>query len=74
MEHPPDRVAARLGPQAAFPKSLSSVAVPAVCPDTLPICTLGPGPGLAAAAMPGPRTCVRLFLLELAMKKLDELS
>jgi hypothetical protein len=38
-----------------------------------PICTLGPGPGLAAAAMPEPRACVRLFLLELAMK-IDELS
>jgi hypothetical protein len=39
-----------------------------------PICALGPGLELTAAAMPEPRTCLRLFLLELAMKKIDELS
>ena len=41
---------------------------------SISICAPGAGPGLAAAAMPEPRTCVRLFLLELAVKKIHKLS
>jgi len=54
----------------------NAVGGPRCLPDTghLPSVTPGPGPGMAAAAIPEPRTYVRLLLLELAMKKIDELS